>query len=531
MVSSQPAPCPVHKYILTQHRFDDCFRLGKRIDEGPYLFPNPEILTANVDDAVAIPSSQHLEGATSALPDRPPQFQSGTRQKLTVFEKKKVALSWDLSLTDGLRKTITGLIENGGGNIVQSPDECDWFVCQYRDGPEYVRAARHGKIVGSLAWLYYIIFTNQWTDPLRRLLHYPVPKGGMAEFKGLKISISNYGGEARMYLQNLLKAAGAEVTGSMRQENTHLITARKAGDKCEAAQDWNLPMVNHLWVEESYAKCELQALTNPRYTHFPPRTNLGEVIGQTWFDESRLFSRYYATGDDDDLDVTACRKRRLRDLVRENAQTNGPATGLVVGRQRHPEFDIMKDDEQEYAKKTTKKFGVPAPPNPNAQAAATPVQPRHTRAGKENDTPSVFSSGSRSAKASALSKLQSLAPDIALYEKEKKRKSSGNTPFGGKRAAHLIEREQEQEREKKALEKQRSSSSDHDQAEEEDEEEDEEEEEQRPAKKQKSGLPPVDMRIVLTGYKGWADSIKKEDADRVRLQFCEWICCLFANAR
>lgn len=503
--------------MLIQYRFDDCFRLGKRIDEGPYLLPDPEILSANVDDAVAIPSSQHIEGATSALPDRPPQFQTGTRQKLTVFANKKVALSWDLSLTEALRKTITALIENGGGKAVQNAEECDWFVCQYRDGPEYVRAARQGKFVGSLAWLYFIIFTNQWTDPLRRLLHYPVPKGGMDEFKGLKVTISNYGGEARTYLMNLLKAAGAEVTGPMRQENTHLITARKAGDKCEAAQDWNLPMINHLWLEESYAKCELQALTNPRYTHFPSRTNLGEVIGQTWFDESKLYSKYYSQGDgDENLDVTACRKRRLRDLARENAQTHGFAAGLVVGRQRHPEFDIMKDDDEEYAKKTTKKFGVPAPPRPKAQAIATPVQPRHVRSGKENDTLSVFSSGSRSAKATALSKLQTLAPDIALYEKERKRKSSGNTPFGGKRAAHQIEQEQEKERERKAREKQRSSSLDHEQA--------EDEEEQPPAKKHKSGLPPVDLRIVLTGYGGWTDSTKKEDADRVGLRFCSLFC-------
>lgn len=483
------------------------------------MLPDPEILTANADDAVHIPSSQHLEGATSALPDRPPQFQITNRQKLIVFENKKIALSWDLSLTEALRQTIHGLITTGGGTIVATSQECDWFVCQYRDGPEYVRAAQQGKIVGSLAWLYFIIFTNQWTDPLRRLLHYPVPKGGMAEFKGLKITISNYGGEARTYLQNLLKAAGAEVTGSMRQDNTHLITARKSGDKCEAAADWNLPMVNHLWVEESYAKCELQNLANPRYIHFPPRTNLGEVIGQTWFDESKLYARYYP-GDEKDLDAAALRKRRVQKLSRDNAQTHGPAAGLVVGRQKHPEFDIMKDSEKEYAEKTTKKFGVPAPPKPKAHAAATPVRTRHIRGGKENDTPSAFSSGGRSAKASALNKLQTLAPDIALYEKERKRKSNGNTPFGGKRAADQFEQQREQEREKKAREKQQSGSPDHDEA------EDGDEEEQRPAKKQKSGQPPADMRVVLTGYKRWIDGAKKEDAERVSLQ-CrvrDWTC-------
>lgn len=498
------------KYVLP-HWFDDCFRLGKRIDEGPYLLPDPEILRANPDDPVAIPSSQHLEGATSAQPDRPPYYQSGVRQRLTVFKDQNIYLSWDLNLNEQLRKTLKSLITDGGGNVVNTVAECDWFVCQYRDGPEYIRAAQQGKDVGSLAWLYHVIFTNHWTSPLRRLLHYPVPKGGMEGFKGLRITVSNYGGEARMYLQNLLKAAGAEVTGAMRQDNTHLITARKAGDKCEAAQDWNLPVVNHLWVEESYAKCELQVLTNPRYTHFPPRTNLGEVIGQTCFDESKLHAKYYPGGEED-LDAAAQRHRQMQDKIRDNAQTHGPAAGLVVGRQKHSEFDIMKDDEAGYAEKTTKMFGVPAPPKSKAQAAATPVRTRPSRAGKENDTPSVYSSGSRSAKALALNKLQTLAPDIALYEKERKRKSSGNTPFGGKRATDLLEHEQEQEKEKererKARDQARSTSPGQEHL-------GDEEEEQRPTKKQKPSLPPVEMRIVLTGYQDWIDNAKKEDVDKV----------------
>ncbi|KUI69948.1 BRCT-containing protein 1 [Cytospora mali] len=506
--------------VVLPHWFDDCFRLGKRIDEGPYLLPDPEILNANPDDAVAIPSSQHLEGAASARPDRPPMtahFQQGAREKLTVFQDKNIMLSRDLGINDQLKKTLKRLIQDGGGQVVDKEEACDWFVCQYRDGPDYTRAAQQGKDVGNLAWLYYLIVHNRWTNPFRRLLHYPVPRGGIPGFQGLRITLSNYGGEARMYLQNLLKAAGAEPTGSMKQDNTHLITARKSGEKCEAAADWNIPMVNHLWVEESYAKCEAQAITDPRYTHFPPRTNLGEIIGQTSFDESKLRAKYYPGGDDD-LDTAAYRKRKIQVLAKENGYTHGPAAGVVIGRQKHPEFDIIRDDEAEYASKTTKKFGVPAPPRPKAkqQAAATPIRDRRVLSGKENDASSVYSSGSRSAKASALSKLQDLASDIALYEKERKRKSTGNTPFGGKRAANLIEQEQEKEREKKAQGKARSHSPNHDQPE--DEEEEEEEEEKRPAKRQKPTLPPVDMRIILTGYKGWINNIKKEDADKRKLR-------------
>ncbi|PSR75981.1 hypothetical protein BD289DRAFT_182717 [Coniella lustricola] len=500
--------------IVLPHWFDDCFRLGKRIDEGPYLLPNPEILTANPNDSVDIPENKHLDGATTDTPDRPP-FDYSARGKLTVFDKKKVALSRDLAINEALRKTLTDLIKNGGGQVVTKVPDCDWFICQFRDGPEYIRASQHGKVVGSLAWLYHLIFKNQWTDPLHRLLHYPVPQGGMKDFKGLRITISNYGGEARTYLMNLLKAAGAEATGAMKQDNTHLITARKAGDKCEAAQEWNIEMINHLWVEESYAKCELQPLSDPRYTHFPPRTNLSEIIGQTWFDESKLRDMYYPGGDDQDLDTTARRRKDIRKKVQDNALRHGPGAGIVVGRQKHPEFDITEDNEEEYAQKTAEKFGVPAPPKSKAQTAATPVRPQTSRTGKENDTPSVYSSASRSAKASALDKLHTLASDIALYEKERKRKSSGNTPFGGKRAANLIEQEQEKEREKKAQEKNRRSSS---LTRETTEEQEADVEEERPAKKPKTGLPPVDMRVVLTGYTRWSQNAKKEDTDRRKLR-------------
>lgn len=523
------APCR----LLIPLRFDDCFRLGKRIDEGPYLLPDPEILRSGPNDAVAIPLSQHLDGAASARPDRPPMtadYQAGAREKLTVFQDKSIVLSWDLGINEKLRKTLKSLIESGGGRVVDTESDCDWFVCQYRDGPEYVKAAQQGKDVGNLAWLYYLIMHNRWTNPLRRLLHYPVPKEGIPGLRGERITLSNYGGEARIYLQNLLRAAGAEPTGSMRQDNTHLITARKSGEKCEAAADWQIPMVNHLWLEESYAKCEKQALTDPRYVHFPPRTNLGEIIGQTPFDESRLHEKYYPGGDDD-MDAVARRKRRIQDLVKENGATHGPAAGLVVGRQKHPEFDVMKDDEAEYAVKTTKAFGVPAPPKTKTkpQASATPVRTRRALGGKENDTSSVFSSGSRSAKASALNKLHNLAPDIALYEKERKRKSSGNTPFGGKRATNLLEQEQEKEREKKAQEKARSASPTGDQSDEDEEEGEEEVEDKRPAKRHKPSLPPVDMRIILTGYQGWLNNLKKEDADKVSLDDIEERSDLFAN--
>jgi len=499
--------------IVLPHWFDDCFKLGKRIDEGPYLLPDPEILRKRPEDDVQIPPSQHMEGASKTIPDVPPiPDPDCSRGKLTVFRKKKVMFSWDLSISKRFRDTVADLIREGGGEMTDDIDACDFFICQYREGLQYVRAAQCGKDVGNLAWLFYLIVHNEWCSPLRRLLHYPVPKDGIPGFKDLTIALSNYGGEARIYLESLITAAGATYTKTMRDSNTHLITARDHSEKCDAAREWNISMANHLWIEESYAKCEVQALTNRKYTTFPPRTNLGEIIGQTFLDEVKLRSIYYPGGEDS-MDSQAKRKKKVLQAAQDNAYKIGPAAGEAIGKPDRHQIDVLRDDDAEPAEQAAGLPAVSATAR-NTRTYATPARRRHVGTGKENDTPSIMSSGSRTAKDKAISKLHGLAPDIALYEKEKKRSSNG--PWGGKRAADQFEKEQAA----------RSSSPTraHD-AEDEEAEEDEEGAHvaKRPSKRQKTSLPPVEMRIVVTLFERWTGDNSKEEADKVRFRqsrFC-----------
>ncbi|EMR70473.1 putative brca1 c terminus domain-containing protein [Eutypa lata UCREL1] len=443
--------------IVLPHWFDDCFKLGKRIDETPYLLPDPEVLQSHHEEAVKVPSSQHLEGATSAQPDYLPPTDSvpGARPTLTVFAEKKIMLSADLAIRGRLQDILKQLITSGGGEMTDDVQECDW--------------------------------------------------DGIPGFKDTRITVSNYGGEARIYLENLIIAAGASFTKTMKSDNTHLITARDNSEKCEAARDWNINMVNHLWVEESYAKCEMQSITVPKYTHFPPRTNLGEVIGQTFLDESKLAAIYYPGGPEKPT-TSSKRKRKVLELTDDNSFSEGPADGVVIGRQARKEFDVMKDSEADYEEKTTEVFGVPAPKRRAAQVS-TPARGRHVRSGKENETPSTVSvtPSSRSAKDKALHRISDLAPDIALYEKEKKRRGS-NGHWGGKRAADHIEKEHLNRR---------SHSSPTNAVEEEAEEP---KSEKRPAKRAKPSLKEVEMRVVLTGFKRWVNDKHKEDADRKKLR-------------
>lgn len=495
-------PTPPHCSKLTISRFDDCLRLGQRISEDPYLLPDPEILRVDPDARLSIPPSEGVKGASSPRPESLPVTTDLT-QKLTVFQKKKLMISEDLKIGSRLRKVLEDIVVDSGGTITTSVYNADMYVCHWRGGRDYAIASRAGKDVGNLSWLYHLITNNQWTHPMKRLLHYPLPKDGIDGFQGLKITLSNYGGDARSYLENLIVACGAEMTKSMKEDNTHVITARKAGEKVDAAAEWNVEIVNHLWIEESYSRCEIQRLSDPRYTHFPPRTNLGEVAGQTSLDLDTLRELYYPSEPTPSPNKPGPLKRPIAE---EKPAAIALLEDTTIGREEEGEEDDDDDDDdnpQEPVAPPQKALARPKPkakpkPKPLPQGITTPLPNRRISAGKENNTPS--STGSRSAKDRALNNLHGMADDIALYEKEKKRKG---VIWGGERAANQIDKERSDERHSSPLAKVPV--------------EDFSGEEDNKPKRQKTGLPPVTIRLLITGYEPWVGHSNVEDKDKVSI--------------
>lgn len=268
------------------HWFDHCLRLGRRILEAPYTLPNPSILTEqNMSVPPRVLTTNDLGPHNTMDPLElglePPSAPELHEKEVSVFKNRKIMLHQDLDVQGHLEQTLSKMIVKGGGTVVDDVDEAEWLICHFRNTPEYYRAARAGKDVGNLNWLYFLISRNKYQCPMRRLLHYPYPENGLEGFRDTKITISNYTGEARVYLDSLVKAAGGSFTKNMTPDNTHLITAHMASEKCMAAKDWNIELVNHLWLEESYARGKLQPLSNSRYSFFPPQTNMTELVGQT----------------------------------------------------------------------------------------------------------------------------------------------------------------------------------------------------------------------------------------------------------
>jgi len=373
----------VKAVAVLPHWFDHCLRLGRKIVEKPYVLPNPPLLVQHDINDRPVPFKQlvRLSGSMTIQPQgEPTPSPDHDAARNSIFTNRKLMLHDDLDLSERLRQSLTSMIVDNGGQVVENVNDAEWLICHYRDSEAYLQASRESKDVGNLNWLYHLINRNTYASPMSRLLHYPYLRGGIEGFANSKITISNYTGEARVFLDSLVQAAGGEFTKTMTQENKYLITAHMTGDKCEAAQEWNIEIVNHLWLEESYAKGKMLPLAKNRYTFFPERTNLTELVGQTPIDRDAL---------------------RLS-LGLNVEDSNG--TSSQISSHTTPSAKARSNNQSRRATRT----------------------PTVARLDQENVTPS-----SRSAKDRAISKLHNLAPDIAAYEKEKKR--VGGVVYGGRR--------------------------------------------------------------------------------------------------
>lgn len=165
--------------IVLPHWFDDCLKLGRRIDEAPYLLPNPEIERVANFEPVPLPKGPDLtyshahDGGAMALDPPSPKRSS------SVFERKKIRLGEDLELSSRLKPVIATVIVQMKGEVVDKVEDADIYVGQFRDGDEYLEASRVGIHVGSLTWLYWICAHGRWASPLAKLLHYPLVRGGL----------------------------------------------------------------------------------------------------------------------------------------------------------------------------------------------------------------------------------------------------------------------------------------------------------------------------------------------------------------
>ncbi|KAK9482368.1 BRCT domain-containing protein [Lipomyces starkeyi] len=424
--------------IVLPHWIDDCLKLHRRIDEGPYLLPNPKILAdANSWKPMVGAKMDHTFIHSAYINDKmnPPQPRN------SIFQEKRFYIGSDLHLSERSSNTIRVIIESAGGSVVDSLNDANVYVGCYRAEDDYVKACRMRMFVGNLTWLYWMFAHDEWASPLKHLLHYPIPKEKIKGMENYLICISGYNGDSRHYLEKLIEACGATYTKALKTTNTHLITAKPSGEKYTAARDWNCDVVNHLWLEETYAKWHVQSVTLPRYSHFPRMTNLVEVIGQTRLDMHELKS-FYASEDDDDSDPSGDDSDREEfSSAKESISASKDVDGrrfAQISQNYVSKAETMTTDSGEHEKHTVSKdakenaSAQPTVRSLSGRTVETPTRPSTKSKSLPSavsaiDSPaSVTSSGGRRAKEKAAVKLKDDMIDLNDFEKQRKR---GNLPL------------------------------------------------------------------------------------------------------
>ncbi|KAK6363613.1 hypothetical protein TWF730_001037 [Orbilia blumenaviensis] len=502
--------------IVMPHWFDDCLKLNRRIDETPYLLPNADIMTMKATDPLPYPTINltHTHDHREKLETDPKCM----RRETTIFVGKTFFFSTELGLNEKLLKTITDIVVQGSGKLADDIKDANVLVCHYRHGDDYIYASRKGIDVGNLTWLYWMTTRLEWVAPRKFLLHYPrakIPIPGMDE---MIISVSNYNGDARMYLENLIEAAGATFTRALKPENTHLITARDHSDKVDAAREWNTNIVNHLWLEESYAKWEMQTLTNPKYTTFPKRTNLMEIVGQTRIDLEAISHVFFPLDEEEEQEEEdedeGEGEKDDTDIEMADADVDTKRKKKSKGKGKAKEESEEEEEEEEVEKKPARKAGRPKgskstfsegpaeTPRGNKRVSTLLETPRTTIMGSSPP----FSTGSRKAKESATKKLHEIMPDVLKFEKEKKRK--GGVLHGGRRS-NTPEVEAVKGPKKRSLPEET-----------EPEPMDEDEKPEKPKKQKKKSMEKVviSVYLLLTSHQAWVDRPSREEAEKRALR-------------
>ncbi|KZT24310.1 hypothetical protein NEOLEDRAFT_1242555 [Neolentinus lepideus HHB14362 ss-1] len=285
-----------HMKILLPHWFDDAVKLGYgTLPTVEYEWPEPAMFKREGERGIR---KSKVPGEKKALYESAlVEMEVGTRKanSKNVWHGRKILLSVTLELRDGRREAIEAGITRAGGVVMEFEshdrngdeheeaekiEDADVLITKYRTGAAYYKAMKWGKTVGTLPWLFHVESIGMLTAPSDQLLHFPIPKGPVAEFDSHIMTITNYTGEARDYIRKLITTMGATFTASMSSSNTVVIAAYVGGNKTEKARNWNIPVVNHTWLEDCFVQWRNVTVGLEKYISFPPGVDFSTVLGE-----------------------------------------------------------------------------------------------------------------------------------------------------------------------------------------------------------------------------------------------------------
>ncbi|KAI9328269.1 hypothetical protein BDR26DRAFT_923516 [Obelidium mucronatum] len=265
--------------IVLPHFFDDCIRVKRRITEYLYSWPDIKILKAMHENSVFGNPNGLFGGAVDKDP--------GPASKNKEFLKGHL-IYFGRDCEDSLVKGVHGAIQQVGGKLAKEYSaECTIVILLKREGSIYVQASRNPtQLVGTPRYIYDCFKLTTLTPPKHKLLHYPAPAYSIPQFKDLKICATNYVGQSRTDIETMVVQLGGTYTRQMTQDNTHVICARPYSEKTKRAKEWDISIVNHLWLEECYRQEKVVNPCRSEYLYYP--VCLPRIVGDAFLIPAKI---------------------------------------------------------------------------------------------------------------------------------------------------------------------------------------------------------------------------------------------------
>ncbi|CAO3572374.1 unnamed protein product [Mortierella alpina] len=273
--------------VVLPHWFQACCNLKRLLPETMYVFPDPCLQDPDyTPDPAGIPQGRAPVLFSNSVRGVVEFLQSPTENKSQFLTGHCIYMEERLHIVPELRVKMEEKIKEAGGLVVDeySSDMVDIAICRFRSGAVYTNAYNDGKTIASLDWLFHVLRKGDLPSPKAALLHYPIPPRPIPGMSSLVITISNYNGSVREYLKRMIWATGAVYRPTLSSKDapiptTHVICGNATGDKFEKGHDWNVKVVNHVWLEDCFQSWVLQSETKPRYSIFPVHYQLPLVFG------------------------------------------------------------------------------------------------------------------------------------------------------------------------------------------------------------------------------------------------------------
>ncbi|KAF7289269.1 hypothetical protein MIND_01388500 [Mycena indigotica] len=292
--------------LLLPEWFDRCIFFGKPVETQPFEWPKPTMLDRTPSSPEKLKRQQAASLSmspkkkalytSSALEDNPnPKSVAilGVDGSFDVWEKRRIMLGSSLDLADSRKKIFENDIRKAGGIVVKPRpnetelelvDRCDVLVTRHRAGPEFFKAWRRKKTIGTLSWVLHVHLMRNFSSPMDQLLHFPHPDHPIKGFHKHKISVTNYAGDIRDYLKKLIHLMGGEFTSSFNGKvNTALVAAQMSGAKTARAAACDVPVVNHTWLEDCFLEWKDWKLAKEKYVAYPSGVEFSTILGERGF--------------------------------------------------------------------------------------------------------------------------------------------------------------------------------------------------------------------------------------------------------